>query len=150
MKLAIFTNIASLYQISLGQAFADYLPGNFSLVCWEPVHEERVELGWKNDFDRDWLIRAWKSQNESQKAQELLYSADIAICGYAPAAAVNNRITRGQLTFRYTERPFKLGRWRILDPRVFKDVWTTYHLSNHKAYHLPAVGPHCANDFKSL
>jgi glycosyltransferase involved in cell wall biosynthesis len=68
----------------------------------------------------------------------------------ALVSEINKRVAKGKLTFRYAERPFKRGRWRLLDPRVLKQIWETYRLSNRKNYHLLSVGPYCAADYKFL
>ncbi len=150
MKLAVFTNIPANYQVVVGQALAEALPGQFAMVCWEQTHAERTRLGWVDEYSQDWLLRAWASEEKRQAALEILRSAETVIWGYAPLAEINQRVLQGKLTFRYTERPFKRGRWRLISPRVLKSLYEIYRLSNRSAYHLLAVGPHCAGDFKLL
>lgn len=150
IRLAHFTNIPSHYQISLGQAFADRLKDRFVQVCTEQGHDERKKLGWKDDYCEEWLIKAWSSQSEKARAIEILGSADIVIWGAAPVSEINKRVAQGKLTFKYSERIFKRGRWRLLDPRVLKGLVEAYGRNNRECHHLLAVGPYCAEDYRYL
>ena len=150
MRLALFTNIPSHYQISLNQAFAERLPGKFAMVCWESGMEDRKQLGWWEDYEYPWLVKAWKSAEEYTRAIDILRSAEIVIWGYAPEEEIATRVARNKLTFRYTERFFKRGRWRILDPRVLRAALQIHGSSRHRAHHLLAVGPYCASDYRLL
>jgi len=150
MRLALFTNIPSHYQISLGHAFADRLGSKFTLVCWESGTEERRKLGWVDTFEEEWLIKAWTSDDEAARALQTLRSADVVVWGYAPSREISERVTKGKLTFCYTERLFKRGRWRLFDPRVLRAVREKYKLSDGKSHHLLAVGPYCAEDFRLI
>jgi glycosyltransferase involved in cell wall biosynthesis len=148
MRLAIFTNIPSIHQIPLARALASKLQEDFALICWQPVEEERERLGWKDEFAEEWLIRGWISEQENKKAYQLLRSAQIVVWGYAPHEEIATRIRYGRLTFCYTERIFKRGRWRYFDPRVFKNLYKKFNLNDSQFHHLLAVGPYCADDFR--
>jgi glycosyltransferase involved in cell wall biosynthesis len=150
MKFALFTNIPSPHQIPLGNILADKLGEDFSLVCWEPIGEDRTKLGWIDDSNRKWILKAWTSESTYKKALDIFFSADVVVYGYAPISLVNERVNSGKLTFLNTERPFKRGRWRILDPRVLKGMYNTIKLSHKKNYQLLAIGPYCVDDFRFL
>ncbi len=150
MRLALFTNIPSHYQISLTRGFAERLPDDFALVCWEAGMEERARLGWKEDYDFPWLIRAAASADAYDRAIDILRTAEVVIWGYAPQAEIAARLASRNLTFRYTERFFKRGRWHILDPRVLRAAVQIYTSSQSSAHHLLAVGPYCASDYRLL
>ncbi len=150
MRLALFTNIPSHHQIPLAQAFAAKLLGGFAMVCWESGLEERLKLGWKKDYDFDWLVQAGTSAKMYDRAINILRTTEIVIWGYAPEKEIAERIANRKLTFRYTERFFKLGYWRILDPRVLRAVVQIYNSSRSSANHLLAVGPYCASDYRLL
>ncbi len=150
MHLALFTNIPSHYQIPLNQAFAERLPRDFAMVCWESITDDRKQLGWKEDYEYPWLIKAWRSPQEYAQAIEILRFAEIVIWGYAPQEEIAARIAKNKLTFRYTERFFKRGYWRFLDPRVLRAALQIHISSRPKAHHLLAVGPYCASDYRLL
>lgn len=150
MRLAFFTNIPSIHQIPLGRAFATILQGDYALVCWEAVDTERAKLGWGSDFSEKWLVKAWISEQETQRAHEILRSAQVVVWGYAPKEEIRARIHQNKLTFCYTERIFKRGRWRILDPRVLKSVYEQFKLNDRPSHHLLAVGTYCADDFRLI
>ena len=150
MRLALFTNIPSHHQIPLNQAFAEKLPGDFAMVCWEAEMVERKRLGWPEDYEYPWLVKAWSSPEEHARAMDILRSAEVVIWGYAPEEEIAARIANDKLTFRYTERFLKRGRWRLFDPRVMRAALKTYALGQTGAHHLLAVGPYCASDYRLL
>ncbi|MCX7972936.1 MAG: glycosyltransferase family 4 protein [Candidatus Aminicenantes bacterium] len=150
MRLAFFTNIPSIHQVGLGRAFAKRLRRNYALVCWEPVDRERSTLGWNDSFSEDWIIRAWLSKQERNRAIDILHSAQIVVWGYAPENEISSRISENKITFCYTERIFKRGRWRILDPRILVSIYKKFIINNKPNHHLLSVGPYCAQDFKWL
>lgn len=150
IRLVQFTNIPSHHQIPLGNAFAKKLNNSFMQVCMEQGHQERRKLGWEEDFNKDWLVKAWSSEKERTRAIELFRSAEIAIWGYDLKNEIDDRIVKGKLTFHYSERLFKSGKWRLLDPRVLKSLIVMFGGNNRRNHHLLAVGPYCAEDFKLL
>lgn len=150
MNLALFTNIPSPHQIPLGKALDAQLANNFNLVCWQHLDTERINLGWGDDSNYPWLIKAWTSKSLYLAALDLIQTADVVVWGYAPLPIINRRVKEGKLTFMYTERLFKRGYFRVLDPRVAKGIYELTKFCNLENYHLLAVGPHCANDFKLL
>lgn len=150
MQLTFFTNIPNHYQVALSQAWSNILGTQYSMVCWEKSINEYNRLGWRQDYTYNWLINAWENEHEYRRAYDLIYSSNIVIWGYAPLKAINRRVARKRLTFCYQERPFKRGRWRILDPRVARLTWNKYVKTNSEYHHLLAVGHHCASDFHFL
>lgn len=150
IRLAHFTNISSHYQISLGQSFANKLGNEFVQVCMESGHDERRKLGWEQNFSEEWLIRAWISPSEKARALDIFHSADLVIWAYVPVNEVNTRVTKGKLTFLYSERIFKRGKWRVLDLRVLKSLIVKFAYNNRKNHHMLSVGPYCAEDYSFL
>jgi len=64
------------------------------------------------------ILNEYENEINSKKAYELSLSSDIVIIGSAPDMYLRDRVLNGKITFRYSERFFKKGKWRILDPRV--------------------------------
>lgn len=148
MYITFFTNIPSHHQIPLGRAFASRLQSDYALVCWEKVSEERIKLGWEIDYSEDWLVKAWLSEQEKKRAYETLRRSKIVVWGYAPKREIRERISQNKLTFCYTERIFKRGRFRIIDPRVLKNIYEQFKMNDRLSHHLLSVGPYCADDFR--
>ena len=146
VRFALFTNIPSPHQIPLGEALAERLGKNFTLVCWEEGLDDRNKLGWTSNYEFEWLLVVGDSEAKRNQALEILRSADVVIWGYAPSDEILQRLRAKKLTFRYTERPFKRGRWRLLDPRVLLSLRLTKRL-DLPFHHLLAVGPYCVDDF---
>src|SRR5262249_15067323 len=120
---------------------------DFNLVAWDVNSLERRQLGWTSNFDDEWLIIANQSERQHIQALDLLQTSDVIIWGYAPFEDIKRRVANNKLTFRNTERPFKRGRWRLLDPRVFVSM-QKYDQVNKSSHHLLAIGAYSADDFR--
>ena len=68
------------------------------------MDEERAALGWENYENTQYLLRYHEQPVECQKRIE---SADVVICGSAPAELVKNRVKSNKLVFRYAERQIR-------------------------------------------
>jgi glycosyltransferase involved in cell wall biosynthesis len=149
-RLVLLTNIQAHYQTSLGRAFSNKLKKDFAMVCWRAIPVEQKNLGWQHHPNEEWLINAWDSASESARAIEMLRAADVVVWGDGPPLELKNRVASGKLTFRYAERLFKRGQWRLFHPRAFKAIREIYKSSERESYHLLSVGPYCAGDFQLI
>lgn len=149
MRLALLTNIPAPYQIALGNAFWRRLGNDFQLICWETEHDDRAKLKWQTNYAHAWLLTVGSSESKREQALDVLQSADVIVWGYAPEEEIMKRLNDNKLTFRYTERPYKRGRWRLLSPRAMLTLRRIRKLEQ-PTHHLLAVGPYCASDFRFM
>ena len=151
MKLVLLTNMPSYHQAQLGEQLAAQLgEHNFRLVFAEPTSDSREEMGWKDQYSANHIIRMWESAEQQQQVEHWIETADVVVQGRFPMAFVRGRINAGKLTFAYQERfwkrPFSWARVLTRLPRIWRRYWSV----NKPNYHLLAAGAYVAPDLEIL
>lgn len=96
--------------------------------------------GSSEDFSsRPYLLKAWKSEENEQKAVGLARTSDVALfCGYPSLKYQIERLKEDRLSFEVSERWLKRGLVGMFSPRLLK-VFFNYHLrkwTNRPLYRL--------------
>ncbi|MEN6316043.1 MAG: glycosyltransferase [Clostridiaceae bacterium] len=119
MTVTFYSNFFNDHQLPFCEEMYKLLGDGFTFVATEPISKERLAMGFE-DKSRNYpfILNEYENEINSKKAYELRLSSDIVIVGSAPDLYLRDRVLNGKLTFRYSERFFKKGKWRILDPRV--------------------------------
>ena len=132
--ITFFSNFINEHQIPFCNAMFEKTGGQFRFVATEPISEERLQLGFKDrSAEFPYVVKSYDGDAGYNEAMRLGRESDVVIIGSAPDEFVTERINAGKLTFRYYERFFKQGKWRILDPRVLLNVYrlhTRYRKAN--------------------
>lgn len=115
--ITFFSNFINEHQIPFCNAMYEKTNGQFRFVATEPISEERLSMGFVDQSDK--FPYVVKSYEDFEEALRLGKESDVVIIGSAPDGFIVDRLKENKLTFRYCERYFKEGRWRIFDPRVF-------------------------------
>jgi glycosyltransferase involved in cell wall biosynthesis len=117
-----------------------------------PLPDRRRKVGfYDTGEDSPFLLRVWESQQRRDELRECVRDFDVVIFGSAaPVSLVAERVRAGKLTFSATERIWKHGYWRILDPRRFYPVYSRYLSLNRPNHHLLAVGAFCPWDMARI
>ena len=120
LTVTFFSNYLTLHQTPFCEAMEKRLHGNFKYVATSTIPEDRLKLGYK-DLSKsvNYAVNAYENEESYKLALSLGENSDVVIMGDAPITFAEKRLKEDKLTFKYTERYFKCGRWRILDPRVF-------------------------------
>ena len=120
ITVTFFSNFLLHHQTPFCEAMVDKLGDNFKYVATETIPKERLDLGYKDlSHDVDYAVNSYESKEKYELAMKLGAESDVVIIGSAPDSFIEERLKNNKLTFRYHERYFKEGRWRIIDPRVF-------------------------------
>lgn len=147
-KYTFFSNFLNHHQLPFCLEMSRLLGDGFRFVATEPIHAERLEMGYA-DMNKEYafVVRSYENTNVFNDAMQLGYESDVVIIGSAPECFVKQRILENKLTFRYSERIFKKGRWRLMDPRIIKYLlWNHTRYINKKVYMLCASA-YTAGDF---
>ena len=121
ITLTFFSNFLMHHQTPFCEAMARLLGANFKFVATERIPKERLGMGYSDlSKSASYAVNSYESEENYKKALELGLNSDVVVIGDAPDEFIEERLKQNKLTFRYSERYFKEGRWRILDPRVFK------------------------------
>lgn len=121
LTLTFFSNFLLHHQTPFCEAMVKLLGENFKYVATEKIPQERLNMGYSDlSKSADYALNSYESYDNYKKALQLGRDSDVVIIGDAPDEFIEDRLKQNKLTFRYSERYFKEGRWRILDPRVLK------------------------------
>ena len=119
--ITFFSNFINEHQIPFCNAMYQKTNGEFRFVATEPIWQERLDMGFEDQSDNfPYVVKSFVSDETYREALRLGYDSDVVIIGSAPDVFIEKRLADNKLTFRYCERFFKEGRWRILDPRVLR------------------------------
>lgn len=100
------SNFMNHHQLSLCKALYKLKKGDFIFIATEPIPKERLELGYEDLNDLDFVIKAYSSEEEAEHAKKICQKADVLIIGSAPECYIGIR-KRHQIILRYSERPYK-------------------------------------------
>ena len=62
MKVTFFSNYLTQHQIPFCLAMERVTKNKFTFVATEPIDEERVQMGWKEENDYSFVLKAYESQ----------------------------------------------------------------------------------------
>lgn len=144
--ITFFSNYINDHQIPFCQAMYKLTNGQFRFVATTSMSEERKKLGYTDKSDQfPFVIKSFEGKN-FQTALELGTSSDVVIIGEAPDIFIQDRLQANKLTFRYHERFFKEGKWRILDPRVAYSCYKMHTRYRKKNLHMLCASAYTARD----
>lgn len=133
--------------------FCDFLyektNGEFRYVETIELTEERKAMGYS--YDKDSVPYVMNYSADAQSINNMLDTAECVIinpCSSAPDL-VKNRLKNNLLTFFISERIFKKGIVKFLDPRVWK-MAALFFGNKKKNIHLLAMGGYVGKDFSLL
>lgn len=134
MRIVFLGNYFSHHQKPLSDALAK--ENSYHFIATAQLPEERRALGWGQDREPEYIIHY---DLEPERADAMIARADVVIAGSAPEYLVRRCILRGQLVFRYSERPLKNGlELKKYLPRLLK--WHWRNPPGKKVYLLCASG----------
>jgi glycosyltransferase involved in cell wall biosynthesis len=93
------------------------------------------------------VVRSYEDSLSYGEAVRLGNESDVVIIGSAPDCFVEKRILQNKLTFRYSERIFKKGRWKLLDPRILKYLYFHHTRFYKKQLYMLCASAYTAGDF---
>lgn len=124
MKITFFSNFMNHHQKPFCDSMFERIGADFVFVATRELPSEQGRLGYKNmNESASYILNAHHGECEFKQAMRLALESDVVIRGAADYKFVEERLKKGKLTFRYSERFFKEGYLRLLDPRV---AWFFY------------------------
>lgn len=152
MKIAFFSNYLTHHQIPFCEAMRELPNVEFYFVSTVPMEQERKDSGWALDTDYPYELRTYKAPETEQQAVALARNCDVMIIGSAPERYIKARMQSGKnkLTFRYSERIYKGGRWRALSPRGMLLRIDTYFRYLGRPLYMLCASAYTAGDLAIL
>lgn len=152
MRIAFISNFLSLHQQPLCEALF-YIPEvEFRFIALTPMSQDRKQMDWDDVNDECYVIKTYVNEEKKQDALDFVSSANVLILGYDKddiffQAAVRNKAA---IIYRYSERLYKRGRWRVLSPRGLWNRWKTYFRYPTRKQYLLCAGAYVAKDYALL
>ena len=132
MKVVFISNYFNHHQSPFSCAMDELTNGNYTFIETEPMEEERKTMGWGVKAYPKFVKKSYLSRSICQECLKLVNNADIVIYGSAPDNFVRERIRKGKLTFRYSERIYKTGfKWWQQPLRVIHNYVRGWSKRNH-------------------
>ena len=150
MKLTFFSNYFNHHQKALCDEFYAVLKEDFTFVETEPMEEFRSKMGWGQEVIPPYVLKSHIDEKELKKACFLADESDVVIIGTAPEDMIKKRLEDDRLTFRYSERPLKEGRWKVLVPYLAKKFYVNHYSNRNKKLYLLAAGAFVESDYHFL
>ena len=145
MKLIILSNLLTPHQLPLAKEFFKTLGEDFVFI--ETVDRSGdLPIGWRPG-DRTYpFLCTWTDFNcNRDRWEEHINQADIVILGSAPERLLKKRLALKKLTFRYTERVYKIEPPLYQYPlRAVKYFW---QFVRHKSYYLLCASAYTSGDY---
>ena len=108
MKIIFLSNFLNHHQLPLCKAFIENNI-EFYFIATTHVPKSRLVLGYADmNHAYDFVICAYENAENHQKALDLCRTADVVITGSAPDCYIKERLKNKKLTFRYSERIYKI------------------------------------------
>ena len=149
--ITFFSNFFNDHQLALCEAFYRVTGGDFRFVETEPISEDRLKLGFVDKSGKyPFIVKAHAGEREREEAMRLGKESDVVIIGDAPDCFIEERLKEDKLTFRYWERFFKEGKWRLLDPRVLRFHYRLSMRYRKKNLHMLCASAYTAPDCRFI
>ncbi len=142
MKLTFFSNVMSHHQKPFCEEMYHKLGDDFRFVVMKNIKEERKKLGYSTYEGETipYLINVSRSKENYDLAKQLATDSDVVIFGSGHPDLLAQRVAQNKLTFLYTERLFKRGRFSLLRPDIRNNLKVRYQMpgKNSNFYMLSA------------
>ena len=146
MKVVFASNFLNHHQLPLCKAFESFQDIEFNFIATTPVPKGRLKMGYHNmNNDYDFVVCAYENSESHKKALELCENADVVITGSASKEYIRQRLKSKKLTFRYSERIYKIKPPLYQMPfRAVKYFWES---GRHKNLYLLCSSAYTSSDY---
>ncbi len=145
--IAFFSNFLNHHQALFSDELYRLTKGHYYFVALEPMPESFVRNGYPSFDDKPYLIKAFDSDVNREKAKQLALDSEVAIFG---ALSLNYQVLRSRKTngmsFEVSERWLKKGWLNMLSPNLLKNQWYYHTLFYRKPVYKLCSSAFAAND----
>lgn len=147
MKIVFVSNFINHYQIPLSDELYKLTGGEYHFIEAEEMADSFRKGGFA-DHERPYILRAWKSKEERERAFKLAEAADVMIAGGGKFILPyeRKRLKHNKLTLEYGERPLKRGFINAFSPTNILTQLNYHFLFYNKPFYKLCVSGYTAND----
>jgi len=146
MKITFYSNYLNHLQIPFCNEMFKLLGDDYKFVATEPMENERVKLGWGLSEHYPFELRSYENESIYNFCLKLGLDSDAVITGSAPDIFIKERLKQNKLTFRYSERFFKQGTWRLINPRLMRAMLMYHTRYRNKNLYMLCASAYTARD----
>lgn len=144
-KFVFVSNYLNHHQIPFCNAMYELLSGSFVFIQTEPMEQERIQMGWKEQTD---VLYLKKYYEEPEYCGELIASARVVFFGGCDDERyVEPRLQAGKAVIRCSERLYKTGQWKFVSPRGLRKKYHDHTRYRKEAVYLFCAGAYVPSDF---
>ena len=147
MKIVVVSNFVNHYYAPLADELFRLTNGDFWFVEVEPLPESFKKGGF-SVYDRSYIVRAWESQAEQQRAYRLAVEADVLYTGGVKFVVdyEKRRLRYNKLTLECAERILKRGLLNIVSPTNLLTQFYYHTRFYKKPLYKLCISGYTAND----
>lgn len=149
MKILQVNNIVSHHQLPFSKELVSIVgEENFLFAALGRPDSERLNNGWKKDYNENWIIHPNDSVESQIRFDKFWNEADVVICGERLISKMQERVDNNKICFYMSERWWKppVGILRLCHPAYLKMFLEFKQLSKSKYFHYLPIGPFAARD----
>ena len=139
-----------LHQIALADSMYEILGEKFVFVEFNQTvsqYGSNVDSSKNLVLERPYIHRMWESDEARKKGIQLIEKADVMRTGGEPLDLTTGRIKKGKLTFRSSERIFKIPIWRYR-PNYLWHLYKMFALQSNPNYRFLCQSAYLSEDLK--
>lgn len=150
MKIVFVSNTFHHHQANVSDNLYEVTNGNYAFIETEPMRQDRLQLGWKNDNYPPYVIQAWKGKTEEKRCMDEIIKADVIIYGaISPKYIMKIRSqNQNKILFVYSERLFKKDSNAII--KFLKGVKYHFLSGNCRNSYLLCASAYAAADYNNI
>jgi glycosyltransferase involved in cell wall biosynthesis len=146
MKITFFSNFLNHHQTPFCDEMYERLKDDFTFVSTVKTPDSFLRNGYPDCSEYAYNLNSYFNEPSYNKALQLALESDIVITGAAPEKFIKQRLSQNKLTFRYSERFFKQGLWRLLNPRVIFPLLRDHTIHRNKNVYMLCTGAYVVQD----
>ncbi len=145
VKFVFVSNYLNHHQIPFCNAVYEKLSGDFAFIQTEPMEQERVRMGWREETGIPYLRKYYE---EPEGCREVISSAGVVFFGGSDEESyISDRLQEGKPVIRYSERLYKTGQWKAVSPRGLRKKYYDHTRYRGKPVYLFCAGAYVPSDF---
>lgn len=147
--LTFYSNYFNHHQKALCDEWYKLLGDGFVFVETMPMEEFRAGMGWGENTP-SYVLRSYESSENELRARELAISSDLVVMGTAPEYYIKERLAKGAIIFRYSERPLKEGFIKFFIPRLTRKYIELHVKNRKKNIHILGASAFTSLDYRKM
>lgn len=147
-KIVFYSNYLNHHSLPLCLELKKLSKDDFYFVAQKAISEKRIALGYQNiSDDYDFVVKTYESRELLEKAYDLALEADYVLYGSSNPDYLDKRIKENKITFKQSERLFRLSGAKVSWFRKLRRVYINHSKYNKYNLYMLCSGTLAAYDF---